>query len=660
MSLPSQPWLRVALLATALVFLGDVAYLYGLRFFSWIESDASVTVLLADKALQAGLPVVRDWYYVSGDVWVLAPHLFALLPVAIFGVGPATLLISVALGFAVELLLYVKLYARLCGERWVGVFAAMVTLMAWSEAHVAFVYIQLAYGFLTLLYVLSFGMFAVLGANAPARPWRWAAAGFFVALLVVQNPTRGLVFVVAPLLAGCAWPWQGFDRRRRITVAVTAIAGWMLAVLIYKGLLQHAVTWSVPRGHIDFVVRNAAGIADNFEMLGRGLLMLCGGDEQPSLRAIPGAMVMAGAVALVGREVLRSRAFTMMRFFGVVVMAQLGVLLVPLLIGNLLISPSSVRYLMPALLAVFGFAATLAVRTLGEPGAALGRKLASGWLVLVPLAALLATPNARPPVPEKYGWPDAEELGKVGDELARRQLTHGFANILNTNILNLESRGRSKTCSVFFAHLMLPQRWLVDTSCYTASALPDRFYVVTDHDKRDAAALRATLPEPLERFSVGDTYEIVVFRTAAVPLEWLELPLAEGNEATFPIRISATSPVMLRANIALEAGKLVATGEQGYALYGPYMKLPKGTYEVSWIGSGIDTPGVVTFLVDADVGKAELARIAVPAAELGRGPHTELKRLSFKLDRMREAVEFPVFSAGGARVQIEAVVVEKR
>src|SRR5689334_14473910 len=98
MTLPSQRWLKVVLLATALVFLGVAIYLYGFWFTAWIDSDASVSAVLAAKVLHAKLPVISNWYYVNGDIWVLAPHLFALLPVAVLGLGEASLLVAIVTG----------------------------------------------------------------------------------------------------------------------------------------------------------------------------------------------------------------------------------------------------------------------------------------------------------------------------------------------------------------------------------------------------------------------------------------------------------------------------------------------------------------------------------------------------------------------------------
>jgi len=658
MLLPSQRWLKVVVLATALVFLGVAVYLYGLRFSDWIESDAAVTAVLAAKALQAKLPVVGDWYYANGDVWVLTPHLLAVLPVALLGLGPASLLVAVVTGLVLEIFACAWVYARLCGERWVAVFAALVTLMAWSRAHVAFAYIQLAYGWAAVMFLIGFGALATLAADPPAPRRRWLAASGYVALVVLSNPTRQLVFVLAPLVVGCLWPWPRLDLRRRLALLAAVTLGWLVATIVYTVVFPRVLSFAYPPGHIDFAIKDVRGVVDNLRMLGRGLQVLCGGYHQLGWRAVPGALVMLGAVTLVCREVVAARTLTALRFVCVVVTAQLGCVLVPLVIGNLLISPDSVRYAMPSLMAMFGLATLLAVRAVGE--AARGwRWLATGWLVLVPITALLATPHARPPKPRKYAQPDVLEFRKLGPELARRGFVHGYANMLNANILNLESHGRSLTCPIYFAHVLIPQRWLADTSCYTASALPDRFYIVADHDERDAAALAATLPPPIERFHVGETYEVSVFRTAEVSLAWLELPIHDGDELRFPLRLPATHLAFHRGHVALEAGRLAATGEPGHVLFGPYLRLPAGAYRVVWRGGGIASPGDLTYTVAADLGRDVLARATVPARAIGADP-TTLVELTFVTERTRETVEFPILSADGARVALDELVIERR
>jgi hypothetical protein len=550
----------------------------------------------------------------------------------------------------------VKLYARLAGARWLALFAAMATLMAWSNAHVAYAYIQLAYGFGTTLYLASFAWFAVLAEDAPARPARWAGAALLVAAIAAQNPSRGLVFVVAPLLAGCVWPWRAFGARKRLALAATAGAAWALAYVVYSQLLSRFVAFSTPRGHTDFVLGGATRIKANLAMLGHGLSLLYGDDTEPGLRLIPCALLIAGAVALVAREVLGSRAFTALRFTCAVVVAQLGVVLAPLIVANLLDGPLAVRYLMPSVLAMFGLAVVIAVRTLAESSRR-WRRLAIGYLAAVPVTALIAAPGARPPEPTHYLWPDAAELSKIADQLVERGLTHGFADNLAANVLTLDSRGAALTCRIRFRNVIMPERWLASTSCYDASSFPDRFYVVAYQGPDERNALRATLPPEIERFSAGDTYEVHVYRTLDASPAWLDLPLPDGSDATFPMRLPATHLQLIRDKSAVEAHDLVATGQPGTVVSGPNLELPRGRYTATWIGRGLPSSGELAFAVTSR-GRRVLARTALEATRLPID-RSELVRLAFTVDRPQNRIEFPIESTGGGRVALYELVIEK-
>ncbi|HZJ62614.1 MAG TPA: hypothetical protein VFD36_03770, partial [Kofleriaceae bacterium] len=400
MRLPSERWLKVVFVVTAVVFASVTLYIYALRFFAWAESDAAVTVVLAGKILDAGSPVVDNWYYANGDVWCFGPHLLALLPVAVLGIGPASLLIAVVVGFALELSVLVYEYARLCSERWIALFAAMVTLTVWSQSHAAFVYAQLAYGYSAVVYLFLFAQVARLAEHGAPRAWRWLAVGAILAVLTVQNPTRAVVFGLAPLLAACAWPWHGLTLRRRLGIGAALVAGWAVAYAVYALVFTRVVQFSVPRGFTEFAFANRVGIAANLGNLARGLLLLCGDGTFPG--ALPGLIVLIGAIGLVVAHQLESRALTRSRFLCTVVSAQFIMVCVPLVIGNLLVSRDSVRYLIPSLITMFGLAAILAVRAVATAGARSRRWLAAGWLGAVPVAALFAMPGARPPQPAHY------------------------------------------------------------------------------------------------------------------------------------------------------------------------------------------------------------------------------------------------------------------
>lgn len=652
------PWLRVVVLATLLIFAGVALYIFGLRFFAWLESDAAVPALLAAKAIEAKSPVVTDWYYANGDLWVLGPHLFAILPVAILGVGPAALLIGNLLGFAVEIAMLVKVYLWHGEKRWIALFATAVTLMAWSNAHVAYAYLQLAYGFATSLYILAFHLCSTLLHDERPRRWRFAAAGLLIAGIAINNPMRGLVFVVAPILVGCAWPWRTFALRRRILVAATAIAGFVVAFALYAWLAR-VVAWSIPRGHAGFSFGGVKQIVANVAMLGRGIVLICGGSGGSVVWAIPGMLLLAGALALVGREAL-SRTFTPLRWSSVVVLAQLGLVLGPLLVGNLLDSPEATRYVIPSMLAVVGLAILIAVRSVGETG--WWRRIAVGWLAAVPIAALVAATDVRPPASVRGVWPDAAELEIVADELVRRGLSHGFADNLSANLLTLDSHGAALTCRSTFHDILMPQRWLASTSCFAPHELSDQFYVVAYQDDIDRDAIRATLPTEIERFHVGDTYEVHVFRTRDVSLAWLDLPIPDRELATFPIRVPASHLQIRRGNVKLEAGELVATGEPGTVVYGPYIDLPKGDYVATWIGSGVESTGQLVFgILGTPLGSGRrrlLPQITVDAATVSR-TRSDLVRFPFKAKRAMAGVEVVVETSGGARVSLHELVIER-
>jgi len=653
---PVPRWLKLVVLVTVGAFVADAIVVYGVRFAAWLESDATVPVLLAARSLHTGLPIDRAWYYGNGDIWVIAPHLFALLPVALLGIGQASLWLSIVGGFAIELAVLARAYAQLAGARWLGWLAALVTMVAWSRLHIRFMYIQLAYGYGAVLYLLVFTAFAARAVEPAGARRRLVGLVVLTVLAAVQNPTRGLVFVLAPLAVGCAWPWRGVAARQRLRLGGAAVLGWLIAAGLYRFVLSPLVSFAYPPGHIDFVfVDGWSGIALNLHRLWDGVRTLCGASRM-GWSTVPSGLVLLGALALVVREVVRARELTALRMVCVIVIAQLGLVLVPLLLGNLMIAPTSVRYLMSSLILCLGLGAVLAVRAVGEAAAG-WRRLATGWLVLLPLAVALAIMRSKPPAPKPYVWADPRELPALGAELARRGLTHGFSNLLNANLIALGARGGTRICPVYLVHALTPQRWLADTACFTASALPARFYVVIDHDAGNDAALRETLPPPDEQFFFG-RFDVTIYRTAGAPLGWLELPLHDGDELALPLRLPASHPALHRGEVTVDGTRLIATGAAGPIVSGPELRLPRGAYRVTWRGHAITSPGQLSFEVTAD-GSDTLAHTAVDPTAAAPGAATQVE-LSFAIDRPRNGVELVIMSGGGARLALDEVVLERR
>jgi hypothetical protein len=647
-------WLRIVMAATALVFVGVVIYVFGFSFTAHLHPDDTTIVLLADKALHAKSPVATDWYYANREIWAIGPHLLALLPVAIAGVSKAALWISLVIGFAFQLVVLAASYQRLARERWLAVFATIVTSIAWSHDHIDLEYVQLAYGFGTCLYLLAFTSFASVGADG-ARSRDLVLGASLVAILATSSPTRTLVFLVVPLLVASAWPWRQVSRRARAMIACGALAGWVVAFALYKLVLVRVVTFSYPGGYATLTLADVDRIVINLRSLPAGMIALCGGDGS-FLRAVPGLAVLAGALVLVAHELFASRAFTARRFTSAVVLVQLGVVLVALVFGTL--ASNSVRYLIPSLLLLVGLAVLIAVDAIRGVQSWL-RRLAVAWLIAVPLAALAAVPDARPQPPDPQTRPDASAIAPVADALEQRGLHRGFAANLVANLLTVESSGDVMACPILLWHAIIPQRWLTSTSCFDRAMLPARFFVVAGRSEIEREAIHNTLGEPLERFAAGPTYDVYIFAAADIDPAWLDLPIRDGRDAVFPLRIEANNLQLLHDKAALDHDQLVSTGDDGIMVYGPYMSLPRGRYRVTWRGRALADTGKVGFAVNADGGKESLNWTELEGASL---PH-ELGTLATRdilLKTQRDQIELVVQIWNGARIALTEIVIENR
>jgi hypothetical protein len=635
-------------IATVLVLVTEAVYLYGFRFFDWLDSDVASIVLLAKKVVDARFPVVADYYYCNGDVWTVATHLFSVVPVAVFGVGPLSMWLGVVLGFVIEFLLFVQCHLKLASNRWTAVFAAAVTFMAWSNIHTAYYFINLMYGCYTLLWLSFFTLAATqLELDRPRR-----GLAIFIALLAtgvsIHNPVRAFVFMLVPVLVGCAWRWNAVPRRRRVHVAAPMAIGWLVGMVVYTFVLPKVIAFSIPKGHIAFHFEDVSGIATNLQRVGEGLVKLCGGGAWPLL-AIPGALLLAGAFVFVVREAFASKELGALRFVCIAVLAQTGLVIVPIMIGNLMVDPGSIRYLLPSTSIVLGLAAIIAMRS--------GGRLAKSWLVAVPITAALAIFDTAPPAPQQDVWPDVAELDKVGQEVARRGLTHGFANIQAADLISVDSRGSALVCPIYFTELISPERWLTEVGCYQKSKIPSQFFIVGYQDEHDRAAVTASLSAPIDTFKVGPTYEVQVFQNTPFNLRWLDLPLPDNDRKAFPLHIAANHLQLRHGKSVLEADRLVATGEPGPIVYGPYITLPRGNYTVRWIGSVIPSPGELEFVVAAE-GRDILAQDAYRTSE-HPATNEALVQLTFKLDEPRKDVEFLVRTGHGGRVALDELVIQR-
>lgn len=666
---PTSRWPRLFVLGVAVAFVVNALQIYGTKLAPSIHSDNAIGILVAAKTLASGSPILRDWYYTNGEVWVFGPQLYALIPVALWGVGTKTLFATILVGFVLEILLLYWSYGALSRDVTARVLATCLTLLAWSRMHLLFVYLDLAYGYYATLFAFVFALLAHAVARRleGGRTTRLLAAALALTTLAsLQQPIRGLVFLVGPLLACFAWPFRGVPVRLRAVFGGGVLACWAASYLVYRFLLVQTLLFSIPSGHNAFAFRDPSGILSNAKLLAEGFLGLVG-NGGGHWSTLPGLLILGVAAVLVTREVFASRDWSALRFVCIATLVQLVLVAGPLVTGNLVINDGSIRYLMPSFLIILGLGALIAMRNLAAQAPLSRRRgaAAATLVALAPVAAVLAIVHVRP-VENLEGnggqWAHRRAHADLARALTDRGLRHGFSTYWNANLTTLLSNGIAKTCSVHFTGGgLLPYRWHTDTECFDAARLPDRVFVLNRMDEREIAApaLRA-MPEPLEQFAVGAEFDVRVYRTSNMPLEWMQLPLPEADQLRFPLRLQATHPLLRRGHATVSGESVVGDGEAGAILFGPYdLALPKGRYRVRWMGSGVPSPGSLHFDVAAGGGAATLAASDHPSERFLAIAHAELTTLAFALSRPTSGFEFRIFSVDGGKVALDALVLER-
>ncbi len=136
------------------------------------------------------------------------------------------------------------------------------------------------------------------------------------------------------------------------------------------------------------------------------------------------------------------------------------------------------------------------------------------------------------------------------------------------------------------------------------------------------------------------------------------LGATQENPIALPWRRPATHESLGRGNAVVVGNELVATGEPGTISYGPYIKLPAGSFELIWRGRGIVSRGEIAFSVRSNSG-AHIASYAI--ADASALPAAgELIRIPFVLDRPRFEIELVVESGNGGLVALSEVEIIKK
>lgn len=509
---------RFAIVAMVAIFLVQAILFFTRTAPSLVNSDAATEVQLTTLTIEAKSPLVSTFYYVNGDFWIFGGQWIAGIPILVLGETVRALITTNALSLLLDVAIFHWAFRRLGFATARAIFGALVSLFAWSSIHLQFEYAEIAYSMIATAHCAVFVLYAQAVATRRRRDLVFAIGLFFV--FAVQNPQRAIAYELLPVIAGCLWRWEGGRHPR---LAGLTGGAWIVAALVHRFVLTPLVTPAVQNG-MSLGVRGPAGWVTNLVHLAQGTVLITEPRNDLPWTALFGIAVVAGAVAWTARYAMRSKTYEPARFVAIVLLAEAALVLVLFVFGDMLSAPTTVRYIMPALLPLLGLGAMLAAREEGLP------RLVVAWLCLVPVDAAIATTRRVWGAREVYSEADPLRLQGVADELVRRELHHGFATYWNANTMTLLAGGATKTCGVAFREGfgLVPRKWLVDTRCFRAATLPESIYIVAapgEHEQMIDATARTQFPEPRDRFEV-DGFEVRVYRTADCPKAWLELAKA--------------------------------------------------------------------------------------------------------------------------------------
>ncbi|MGE5186621.1 MAG: sulfatase-like hydrolase/transferase [Acidobacteriota bacterium] len=141
-----------------------------------------------------------------------------------------------------------------------------------------------------------------------------------------------------------------------------------------------------------------------------------------------------------------------------------------------------------------------------------------------------------------------------------------------------------------------------------------------------------------------------------VALAQAELTRTSRDPRGERLMLAATQLPRDKARV-VDNDRVMATGEPGTVLYGPFLTLAAGSYTCTWLGRGVPSSGHITFSVRTNHGEDVLARSEVEASALASD---KLVKLEFGLYLPRDGIEFTVESSGGARVIVDQLLIDPR
>jgi hypothetical protein len=518
----------IALAACVLFLVGATRFYFGAAFARMFNSDAAVSVLLANEILRTGHLLPATWYFVNNELWTFSVHAFVTPFVAAFGASTLALKLGNALCVG-TMVAFMALPLHRVTRSWpYAILVATGVFAVFSPFHEVGVYMQTAYGWFTAQFAILIHLALRMQDESATEPRRifgrvpWSAALYALVLLNLasDSPLRAGVYWVAPLVAVVVlFP---FSRKRAWTLAALTVAVFVAGAVLH-GVLSIEVLMQA--GLTTRLLKPIGEWRANLGIVAGGLPVLVGSTRQPSATLF-GVLGVArfcffsiAAVVVLLAPAGEGPGSAECRFFSRVCGAMLLVVLAVLTVGRLAIDGGSIRYLLPpALLCVAAFMAILWCRF----GAGTYRIVAiaavfvlafcGGAVVLVSLDASAASSCDAP-----------AKVCRLEGLVATTGVRHGYATYWNANVTTVASNGEITACGVVLAPKLVPFRWLVSTACFDVSH-DDRYFLALDRAEiakvgREHLVSEAGTPD---RVVTDAEHEVWIYETATAKADWLQ------------------------------------------------------------------------------------------------------------------------------------------
>jgi hypothetical protein len=527
----STGWWALCLVAFALFVSTTAWFFFGSAFGAVTDSDSAVSALLAEEILRTGQPVPQTWYFVNAEIWTFGPQYLALPFVAALGLTPLALKLGNLLALC-TMLWFIALPVQRITRSWP--FAGIVAtgmLACYSALQAQMIYAQPAYGWFCAQFALLIFLSLRIQDESqallipPRRPhWTLIAYVLVVLNLVVESPLRAMAYWIVPFFAICvAAP---VSRRRANGLMLATGATLVLGVAIRYALAAHLL---IIRSLAATFLGPPSTWAIHATNVLQGLPVMTGDDATwPSLATFVGfgsvarisflaAAAAAVAIAVpLGRRVANPEC----RFVARLAAALLAIVVATLIVGQLAVNFSAIRYLLPpAILCLVAFMSLLwcawGVRS---------KRLMAVATIFVLIFCGGAVPfvakwSARATTP---GCDAPAFSCRLQAVLSQNGLRKGYATYWNANVTTLASNGRLAVCGLRLKPQVQPHRWLVSKTCFDPPEDPRYFIALTRPEIQQSGRqkLIADVGVPDQVVDEG-TFEIWIYQSAKANTAWL-------------------------------------------------------------------------------------------------------------------------------------------